>query len=119
MSALGPLVKTSYSSALLVGCGYSLSTKSMSPLPSRSLTYSRFPNCVFCVKSSVEKEDDNDGPGSLDSSKRPVVITLGSWKNLPNHGACGPLSFLPHLWNVQQFALGILPTWLQNWIRQR
>lgn len=101
---------------------WSLSMKSVSPPPSRSLTCSRFlrgQRCIFCVKSPTEQEDDNDGAASLGSSRWPMAIMLGSWRNPPNHGACGPLSFLPRLWNVPQLTPGILPTLLQNWIRQR
>ena len=60
-----------------------------------------------------------DGGDSLGSSRRPVVITFGSRRNLPNHGTCTPLSFLPYLWNVQQLTLEIVPTLLQSWIRKR
>lgn len=91
----------------------------MSRLPSRYLTCSRFLKGQSCVKSPIEEEDDNDGAASLDSSTRPVVITLGSWRNPPNHGTCGLLSFLPCLWNVQQLTPGTLVTLLQSWVRQR
>lgn len=46
------------------------------------------------------------------------MITVGSWRNPRNHGTSTP-SFLPYLWNVRQLTLGIVPTWLQSWIRKR
>lgn len=52
-------------------------------------------------------------------SLRPEMVTPESWRSSTHHGARGPLSFLPCLWNVQKLTPGIFPILLLNWVRQR